>query len=568
MSKIVVMIALMILALSPFLLAPRRSQAADSSAVALSGQVSSDKEAAMEGVIVGAKKDGSPITIDVVTDEHGHYSFPSSKLGPGQYSLKIRAVGYEMDGPKTVEVASGTSPAADIKLRPAKNLAAQLNNAEWLLSMPGTDAQKKFLLDCTGCHSLERIVRSTHTADEFLQVIQRMSLYSQGSTPAHPQLLAGGARRPATEEVIKKLQPVADWLATTNLSSTEKWEYPLKTLPRPLAKATRVIITEYDLPRKAAQPHDVVVDSTGTVWYSDFADEFIGKLDPTTGQATEYPIPLLKPGFPKGSLELQLDKDENPWLAMMYQGGIAKFDRKTEKVQTFALPAELQKNHTQESMVMPIYSYADGKVWTNNQDDHSILRLDLKTGKYENLGTFALPGAGRNINAYGIPANRENDLYLLDFAADDIGRIDAKTKEFKSYPTPTRASRPRRGMVDAQDRLWFAEYGANAVGMFDPKTEKIQEWKVPTPWSAPYQAVVDKDGDVWTASMFTDRVVRLNPSTGEVKEYLLPQQTNVRRVFVDNSTTPVTFWVGNNHGASIMKLEPIDEAVQSRASAR
>jgi virginiamycin B lyase len=566
MLKTALLAAITLVALGGFLFAPHLIKAANSPSVALSGQVSSEKEGAMEGVIVGAKKDGSTITIDVVTDADGRYSFPSSKLGPGQYSLKIRAAGYEMDGPKTVEVTSGTSATADIKLQTAKNLAAQLNNAEWLMSMPGTDAQKRFLLDCTGCHSLERIARSTHTADEFVPLIQRMGLYSQGSTPAHPQLLAGGARRPPTERAVKALQPVAEWLATTNLSSTEKWEYSLKTLPRPKAKAARVVVTEYDLPRKVAQPHDVVVDSAGTVWYSDFADEFLGKLDPKTGQATEYPIPLLKQGFPKGSLELQLDKDENPWLALMYQGGIAKFDRKTEKVQVFPLPKELQRDHTQESMVMPIYSYVDGKVWTNNQDDHSILRLDVNTGAYENLGTFAIAGAARNINAYGIPANHENDLYLLDFAADNIGRIDAKTKEFKVYPTPTRDSRPRRGMVDAQDRLWFAEYGANAVAMFDPKTEKIQEWRVPTPWSAPYQAVVDKNGDVWTASMFTDRVIRLNPNNGEVTEYLLPQQTNVRRVFVDNSTTPVTFWVGNNHGASIMKLEPIDENVQSRAA--
>jgi virginiamycin B lyase len=562
MSKIA-LLGITLVAIISFVFAPRLIGAANSSGVALSGQVSSDKEGAMGGVVVGAKKDGSTITIDVVSDDTGHFAFPSSKLEPGQYSLKVRAVGYEMEDSKTAEVAPGATATADIKLRPARNLAAQLNNAEWLMSMPGTDAQKKFLLDCTGCHSLERIARSTHTADEFVAVIQRMSLYAQGSSPAHPQLLAGGARGGGPRG---NLQPVAEWLATTNLSSTERWEYPLKTLPRPKAKAARVIVTEYDLPRKVAQPHDVVVDSGGTVWYSDFADEFIGKLDPKTGQATEYPIPLLKQGFPKGSLELQLDKDENPWLAMMYQGGIAKFDRKTEKVSVFPLPKELQKDHTQESMVMPIYSYVDGKVWTNNQDDHSILRLDPKTGTYENLGTFVIPGAGRNINAYGIPANRENDLYLLDFAADNIGRIDARTKEFKVYPTPTRDSRPRRGMVDDQDRLWFAEYGANAVGVFDPKTEKIQEWKVPTPWSAPYQAIVDKNGDVWTASMFTDRVARLNPKSGDVTEYLLPQQTNVRRVFVDNSTTPVTFWVGNNHGASIMKLEPIDEDVQSRAA--
>jgi virginiamycin B lyase len=27
---------------------------------------------------------------------------------------------------------------------------------------------------------------------------------------------------------------------------------------------------------------------------------------------------------------------------------------------------------------------------------------------------------------------------------------------------------------------------------------------------------------------------------------------------VDNSTTPVTFWVGNNHRGKIIKLEPLD----------
>jgi hypothetical protein len=49
------------------------------------------------------------------------------------------------------------------------------------------------------------------------------------------------------------------------------------------------------------------------------------------------------------------------------------------------------------------------------------------------------------------------------------------------------------------------------------------------------------------------------PKTGQFTEYLLPRQTNIRRVFVDNSTTPVTFWVGNNESASIIKLEPFNE---------
>jgi streptogramin lyase len=68
----------------------------------------------------------------------------------------------------------------------------------------------------------------------------------------------------------------------------------------------------------------------------------------------------------------------------------------------------------------------------------------------------------------------------------------------------------------------------------------------------------DKDGNVWSGGEFTDRILRLDPRTGQFVEYLLPRPTNVRRVFVDNRTTPPTFWVGNNHGASIVKLEPLE----------
>jgi streptogramin lyase len=70
--------------------------------------------------------------------------------------------------------------------------------------------------------------------------------------------------------------------------------------------------------------------------------------------------------------------------------------------------------------------------------------------------------------------------------------------------------------------------------------------------------VLDRNGEVWTGSVMSDRVARLNPKTGRFVEYLLPHETNIRRVFVDNSTTPVMFWVGSNHGASIVKLEPLD----------
>jgi virginiamycin B lyase len=52
-------------------------------AVALTGTVTSAEEGAMEGVVVSAKRDGSTISISVVTDAQGRYAFPASRLEPG-----------------------------------------------------------------------------------------------------------------------------------------------------------------------------------------------------------------------------------------------------------------------------------------------------------------------------------------------------------------------------------------------------------------------------------------------------------------------------------------------------
>src|SRR5277367_693730 len=104
---------------------------------ALSGAVTSAKEGPMEGVVVSARKDGSPITVSVISDDKGHFSFPASRLDPGHYAIGIRAVGYDIDGPKDTTVAAGQEDKIDIQLKPTRNLSAQMSNAEWLMSMPG-----------------------------------------------------------------------------------------------------------------------------------------------------------------------------------------------------------------------------------------------------------------------------------------------------------------------------------------------------------------------------------------------------------------------------------------------
>ena len=125
-------------------------------------------------------------------------------------------------------------------------------------------------------------------------------------------------------------------------------------------------------------------------------------------------------------------------------------------------------------------------------------------------------------------------------------------------PGATRVTAPRRGMMDAQDRLWFGQYRGDRIAMFDTKTGQFRDWPVAPRWSAPYDVTIDRNEEAWTGSMITDRVTRLDTKTGRMVDYLLPRTTNIRRVFVDNSANPVIFWVGSNHGASIVRLEPLD----------
>ena len=505
-----------------------------SGAVGLTGQVSSQEEGQMGGVLVGAKKDGSSMTVTVVSGANGRYSFPADRLPAGRYTLRIRAAGYDLVNAAPVEVTTGKATQLDLKLQKTKNLAAQLSNAEWLLSMPGTKQQKMALYNCVMCHSLERIVRSSHDVDEWLQTIARMNYYV-GSTPLKPQ------RRPPTppEEIAQQQsarkeresrfvaaggelpqrgrqqdggdgmegegdsrtgvsrRQLAEFLASVNLSKGN-WSYELKTLPRPMGRATHVIYTTYELPRKQTMVHDADYSaSDGMVWYTDFGSQFFGKLDPKTGKVTEYPVPVIKPGYPEGLMDIRFDKAGNIWMGMMAQAGIAKFDRKAERLETYPVPREANTNGAQVAMVMPYSSDVDGKVWMNNVGPHAIQRLDLKTGKMDTVYIYKnyLKDLVEH-GTYGINADAQNNLFVNDIGGNLIVKVDAKTLESKFYETPTPNSGPRRGRMDSQYRLWIAESRADKFGLLDPKSGEIQEIASPTPYSQTYDIMPDKYGDV------------------------------------------------------------------------
>jgi streptogramin lyase len=520
---------------------------------ALTGTVSSEAEGNMEGIVVTAAQPGSIVRVSVTTDAQGRYAFPQSRLLPGEYTISIRAVGYEIDAPTKAMVEAEKTITTDIRLKKTKNLASQLTNAEWMMSIPGTEEEKAALLNCTGCHTLERIMRSTHDSDEWTHVISRMMGYGAVSQPIKPQPMLDRARAGKPEQYRK----IGDYLATINLSSADHWKYELKTLPRPKGRDTRAIITEYDMLRPTTEPHDVLVDKEGNVWYTDFGEMFIGKFNPKTLKLTEYSIKKFKDKAPTGLLSIEFDHTGKIWFDTMYQGALGCLDPKTGEITYYPLPPEYNDDTVQLNFTGLRYD-VDGKIWTKSVGTQHIFRLDLATNKWERFHpTDYLPAGLKNAGIYQVIADSQNNLWMAEFTEGHLGKIDAKTTKVTWYPIPTAHARARRMQIDDQDRVLVTEYRASKVALFDTKTEKFTEYKLPD-YTFPYRANFDKNGELWASTMHTDRVVRLDPKTGAEVQYLMPSDTNMRTVFVDNSTTPVTFWVGSNHDHRLVQVEPLD----------
>ena len=271
---------------------------------------------------------------------------------------------------------------------------------------------------------------------------------------------------------------------------------------------------------------------------------------------------------PGGCLDLEIDQDGNPSVAMLLQAGVARFDKQTEKITTWSLP----KKYTNPKSRVPFLAFGiSHHVWFVDTWNRTMYLLDPATGHIDrfpaypewkvpkiDMGSGAKGKTPQGHFIYGINSDSKGIGYFADMAGGNIGEVDPESAKVRLFPTPSPNSGPRRMHFDKDNKLWFAENYALKIGLFNPQTNQFREWDDPTPWDGPYDTVRDKMGYVWAGGMTTDLVTRLNPETGQITQYLLPTLgANIRRVDVDNLTDPPSFVVGENHQAKIAIVQPL-----------
>jgi virginiamycin B lyase len=306
-------------------------------------------------------------------------------------------------------------------------------------------------------------------------------------------------------------QPILNYLSRYFHSESKLPESFGKAVRRPsdqeVPSGHELIFTEYEIPTPLAFPHTAVPDDRGSVWFTEFGAQKIGRLDIATGTIAEY-VPTTPDIYPHG---ITASAEGIVWYTA-FPYGIGKLSPGTGTTEEFKVPAgESGDAAGAHSIIVG----RDGKIWFTEIQNGSIGSFDPNNGIFERF--LIEPGSA----PYGIIEREEQVFWFCLLRGSKIGFLNAKTGEVKTFATPTKDSEPQRLRFDSLGRLWFGEYESGKLGMFDPKTEQITEYDLPFRGSA-YSVHVDQDDHVWVASFERDSLIRFDPESHRMTEFRLP----------------------------------------------
>ena len=518
----------------------------------LSGKVVSSTGERLAGVPVRARRASSTIAVTVYTNGDGDYAFPEwSDLVPGSHSISIELPDFE-PARQEITLTSGNTTKSDFTLRPRQPSIADATASEIVAALSGTDEQKHLLIQCDNCHSLQFALRTSRTKDQWTEIIRRMA-GERAITRETPGTRAFGQK--------KYVEPLAEYLASIRGPGSSN-QLPFTLRPRPTgAASTRLVITEYDIPRAGQRdlnilrgdrrfvwPHDILLDpKSDYAYYTDHFSFNLGRLNRRTGEVKEYPYTLLagmgreemgivgerqeRAGNPGGgSHDMAWDPDGNVVFGM--GGGTVRFNPRTETFTPWASGSNMFG-------IDPA-----GTVWYL---DNGLHALNMKSG---NVKDYIVP-EGTDDDTYDMETDGKGRSIMNLWRLGRIGVFDPKSEQWTTYPTPTPESGPRRGEIDARGRAWMTLYWAGRIAMFDPDTHDIKEYPIipgnkayTPPFASPYSlSVDDKNQFVWTNDFNTGRIYRVDIKTGESTEYLMPAPYEVRDLTVDEGASRPTVWI-------------------------
>ena len=318
--------------------------------------------------------------------------------------------------------------------------------------------------------------------------------------------------------------------------------------------------------------HDVAIDKGGSVWFADDAtpERTLGKLDPGTGKVTDYKL-ADSDDAAESSHALVFDRQGNIWFANGTEGSPTKFDPETGKFLRFPRPESFP--FSGDFITLD----PKGNVWSPHREGAFRLdpvtgtytnyaagpgkaNYDLAADKEGNVWV-SQPGGNRMAHVDVVAGKIDN--VLLDPVVSADYSVTEKDREISADLglTPNTATPlekgPRRSVADREtDTVWVCEFFADRLAKIDARTKKITEYPLPHRYSQPYAATVDNNHRVWITMLNSDRIARFDPATEKFTEFTLPTRgTEIRHIQVDSSMNPPTIWLPYDRTNKIARIQ-------------
>jgi virginiamycin B lyase len=262
------------------------------------------------------------------------------------------------------------------------------------------------------------------------------------------------------------------------------------------ASATGTIAT-YSTPTPGSGPAKITVGPDGALWFTENNAGYIGRLDPSTGAITEYPIP--SPGTqPVGIVAA----DGKLWFAENQGDDIGSVDPslvipgKSTGIEQYKVPTAGSDPQNITAL--------DGQIWFTEQVADKIGRLDpskVVPGTSDGIFEYPIPTPGSEPNGItvgpGVGTGAGTWVWFTEYGAGKIGAINPTAAvpgtsdgiseyllrgEFGAVGGGIGA----RNIAESTDgRIWFTEYGDGGIGVLNPRqaragtSEGITEYPLP-----------------------------------------------------------------------------------------
>lgn len=207
-------------------------------------------------------------------------------------------------------------------------------------------------------------------------------------------------------------------------------------------------VIEHKAP-SGGDPHTLVIDDRGVIWFTVLRGNRIGRLATRTGLMTEFKTA----GNPYG---IALDQAGNVWFCQISAGKLGKLDPNKGTITELVLEPDSQPRR--------MAAGPDGSLWVTLYGKGKLLRVDPLAGKV--VKEYALP-AGPSGGPYAVTVDGAGMVWANEFAADTVVRLDPKTEQIRAFALPSRGVGIRKMTVDAEGRLWYMGSHNGRLGVIE-----------------------------------------------------------------------------------------------------